>query len=291
MISGIPTASDLHRTAINWMNLAWSSTIECLNEVREWREYQEEREANPVGLPSRVETLIKAQRFRITNAVSLLQQSLELFLKAKVAEVSPFFLISGDPRAWPKPDKNNVLDFSEFRTVDAVDLVKLVNTVSKEALPEKFVEQYNKLRIDRNKIVHLDTGNMVFESTVVLLQILGAHAALFPGQNWQRFRQENFTPKSTHEDDEYELDYSYDSYLTEIAIMLENLQPAQLKAFLGYTKGGRRVDCPNCENLTTKHYAGGRQYAQINKDKSIYCIACTTNFADMESLEKFREIV
>jgi len=273
------------------MNLAWSSTIECLNEVREWREYQEEREANPVGLPSRVETLIKAQRFRITNAVSLLQQSLELFLKAKVAEVSPFFLISGDPRAWPKPDKNNVLDFSEFRTVDAVDLVKLVNTVSKEALPEKFVEQYNKLRIDRNKIVHLDTGNMVFESTVVLLQILGAHAALFPGQNWQRFRQENFTPKSTHEDDEYELDYSYDSYLTEIAIMLENLQPAQLKAFLGYTKGGRRVDCPNCENLTTKHYAGGRQYAQINKDKSIYCIACTTNFADMESLEKFREIV
>jgi hypothetical protein len=178
------------------MNLAWASTIECLNEVREWREYQEESEANPAGLPSREETLIKAQRFRITNAVSLLQQSLELFLKAKIAEVSPLLLISGDPRTWPRPGKNNVLDFSEFRTVDALDLVKLVNTISKEALPKNFMEQYNKLRVDRNKIVHLDTGDMVFESTAVLLQILTAHASLFPDQNWQRFRQENSPARS-----------------------------------------------------------------------------------------------
>jgi hypothetical protein len=259
--------------------------------VREWIDYEEEVETNAAALQSRVDTLIKAQRFRIINAISLLQQSLELFLKAKIAEVSPFLLIIGDPRTWPKPDKNNILDFSNFRTVDAVDLIKLVNTASIKPLPKTFIQQYSELRVNRNKIVHLDTGNMAFESNAVLLQILEAHAALFPDQNWQDFRRENFTPKSTHEDNSYELDFTYDNYLAEIDIMLDNLQPRQLKKFLGYENGHMRVDCPKCKSLTTKRYVGGWKYAQIKKGKSIYCVACTSKFENLEILQKFGEIV
>jgi hypothetical protein len=70
----------------------------------------------------------RARTYRLNNAISLLQQSLEIFLKARIAEVSPFLLISGEPDRWPKRNSAGDVDFSDFRTLDAVQLCKAVNS-------------------------------------------------------------------------------------------------------------------------------------------------------------------
>jgi hypothetical protein len=93
-------------------------------------------------------------------------------------------LISGEPRSWPAPDKAGNVDFSDFRTLDATDLCRVVNTVGDIKLPDSVIQLYNSLRVSRNKIAHLDTGSVVFEAANVLTSILSAQNILFARQLW-----------------------------------------------------------------------------------------------------------
>lgn len=188
MITGVPSFAELSETAANWMNLAWSLTIECLSDVEQWRRFQKDGGLDSDALLRQEAKQIRAQRYRITNGFSLHQQSLELFLKARIAEVSPFLLISGDQRTWPKPKPNENLDFTELRTIDATELCKVVNTVSAAPVSSDFVKLFDDLRKQRNKIIHLGTGNVVFQSTAILANILTTHKELFPNELWQQFR-------------------------------------------------------------------------------------------------------
>ena len=131
MIVGVPDHLVLKETAIGWMNLAWDTAID------EARTFQDVEFVTMVLRKSRADVANTAiakhwrEQLLLNNAFSLLQQSLEIALKAKIAEVSPFLLMAGDPRSWPKPkDGVNTIDFSNFRTIDAVQLCGAVNTVS-----------------------------------------------------------------------------------------------------------------------------------------------------------------
>ena len=132
MIVGVPTPDELHGTAIGWLNLAWETAIRDLSASQEIEEYQltAETEDQP-----RVAAPTKSWSYELNNAISLLQQSLEIELKARIAEVSPFLLIAGDPQSWPKPDKHGHVDFSNFRTLDSVQLCRVCDIVSDRPLP------------------------------------------------------------------------------------------------------------------------------------------------------------
>ena len=104
MIVGVPDHHVLKDTAIGWMNLAWDIAIE---EAKTFQDveflYNEiEQEHSVEVAKTGIAKYWNAKRLLLNNAVSLLQQSLEIALKAKIAEVSPFLLIAGDPRSWPK---------------------------------------------------------------------------------------------------------------------------------------------------------------------------------------------
>jgi hypothetical protein len=87
---------------------------------------------------------------KLNNAISLLQQSLEIFLKAKIAEVSPFLLIAGDPQSWPSPNKLGQVEFSDFRTLDAAHLCRSARIVS-TGLTDQFVQFYTRLSADSDE--------------------------------------------------------------------------------------------------------------------------------------------
>ena len=93
------------------------------------------------------------QRYRLNNATAVLQQSMELLLKARIAEVSPFLLLAGDPQRWRKPDKKGEVSFTDLRTIDATQLCSVVATVSSAPLPPDFQSFFNDVRKRRNKIV------------------------------------------------------------------------------------------------------------------------------------------
>jgi hypothetical protein len=118
-----------------------------------------------------------------------------------IAKVSPFLLIAGEPRRWPTPGGTGNVDFSDFRTLDAIDLCRVVNTVSDTKLSDSFVQLYNNLRIRRNKIAHLNTGSVVLEASNVLVSILSAQSLLFNGQLWQEFLKGRTPRLADHDDD------------------------------------------------------------------------------------------
>jgi hypothetical protein len=204
LITGVPDHEALHETAVGWMILAWNNIIECLRDVREYKDYlaAENDDLKETVLTKRISAVIKSQKYEINNALTLLQQSLEIFLKSMIAKVSPFLLIAGEPRQWPSPDKAGNVDFSDFRTIDAIDLCRVVNAVSDTKLPDSFVQLYNNLRVRRNKIAHLNTGSVVLEASNVLVSILSAQNILFNGQLWQEFLKGRSPHLADHDDDD-----------------------------------------------------------------------------------------
>jgi hypothetical protein len=299
MIIGVPDHQGLSATGIGWMNLAWSSIIDCITDVDDHSEYlQSDLLLDDEKTRKRIARIIQGQRFKINNAITLLQQSLEILLKSRIAETSPFLLIHGDPQSWPKPNDRGEVDFTDFRTVDAVSLCKAANTVGQRPLPAGFIKFFEDLRKARNKITHLTTSGVSADAVAdVMLSIITAHHYMFDGQAWQRFRKDYMYDRGptvegdTDEDDIYETDYTYDQFLREIDCVLRTLQPADLKRFLGFDAERERLYCHNCYNETTKYYDGEHLFAQKQDDGSIFCVACLIKYADDGTYETFGQIV
>lgn len=125
MITGVPEFEQLDFTARSWVNLAWRVAIE---EVIDFNmlfdiayveeEYEEQRNRA-------FQVFWENASFRLNNSLSLLQQGIEISLKARIARVSPFLLIAGDPQSWSKVDADGNVDFSDLRTIDATHLMQL----------------------------------------------------------------------------------------------------------------------------------------------------------------------
>ena len=148
-------------------------------------------------------------------------------MKARIAEVSPFLLIAGDPRSWPKPkDGSNDIDFSSFRTIDAVQLCAAVNAVSAVPLSKEFVEFYDRLRQARNKIAHLNASAIVIEVRYLLVDILTAQRHLFPSLRWTAFRLEYLRSTEQHYSSKHPVigdDYTGDAMTSEAKAALQTL--------------------------------------------------------------------
>jgi hypothetical protein len=203
MIVGVPDHQTLKETAIGWMNLAWDTAIE---EARHFQDVEYlyvgiEQEHGADVAQTAIAKHWRAKQLKLNNAFSLLQQSLEIALKARIAEVSPFILIAGDPRTWPKPkDGSNLIDFSSFRTIDAVQLCGAANAVSAAPLSKDFTEFYDRLRQSRNKIAHLNASAIIIEVKSLLLDILTAQRHLFPDVRWTTFRHEYLRSTEQYDD-------------------------------------------------------------------------------------------
>jgi len=163
VIVGVPDFQELHDTAIGWLNLAREITINKAIEFQEtvlsFREV--EKEHGSAKAEEEADIYWNVARYKLNNATSLLKKLLEIELKARIAKVSPYLLIAGEPQSWPAGiDNSHRVDFSDFRTLDSVHLCKVCNIVSDHPLPLAFVQLYSEVRKTRNKIAHLNAGNI-----------------------------------------------------------------------------------------------------------------------------------
>lgn len=277
MITGIPDHNELMETATGWLNLAWDIVI---GEAKKYQEveflYQEieEREGREVAERA-INQHWNAQRLKLNNAISLLQQSLEIFLKARIAEVSPFLLIAGDPQSWPSIDKSGSVDFAEFRTLDAIHLCRAVRVVSATPLSEQFVQFYTRRRKERNKIAHLNAAGMKAEAHAIILDILEAHRLLFPNQLWVEFRKGYLESTGEYCDKEGLFtgdDYTNDKICDEIEVAMAELSSRHGKIYFHYDHRKKGLRCPRC--LELRHGDDEWRFAQKQKDGGIRCIAC-----------------
>jgi hypothetical protein len=281
MIIGVPDHHVLKDTAIGWMNLAWDTAIDEARNV-EFLYEQIEQEHGVDVAKAAIAKHWNAKQLLLNNAFSLLQQSLEIALKARIAEVSPFLLIAGDPRSWPKAkDGSNNIDFSSFRTIDAVQLCGAVNTVSATPLSNGFVEFYDRVRQSRNKIAHLNASAIVIEVKSLLIDILTAQKHLFPDVRWTTFRYEYLSSTEQYDVKDNLFggdDVRHDVMTSEVKTALEALDSHHLKEFFFFDDTRSAHRCPHC--LHGRERSDDEcKFVQLIGPDNMQCIVCLSNYS------------
>jgi hypothetical protein len=282
MIVGVPSHYDLHETATGWMNLAWSLAIDEAINFQEFEYLFDEirQEHGPDKAKKEIEKHWRAKNLKLNNSISLLQQSLEIFLKAKIAEISPFLLIAGEPQSWPSVNISGQIDFSEFKTIDAIHLPRAAKIVSSGTLSDDFFQIYARLRQHRNKIIHLNASSMKAEVGKILTDILNAHKSLFPGEEWILFRKRYLDSTEEYADKEGIYtgdDYTNNRICSELDAALAEVSPAIAKTIFRYDKKKKSFSCPGCLEQRADTDEEWR-FAQIRDDKTIRCAACLSVF-------------
>jgi hypothetical protein len=172
------------------------------------------------------------------------QQVVEFALKGKVADVSPYVLLAEPASRGPSPYDGRETAFSEFKMIDAQDLVRLHDTVQARQLPADFVQKFNEMRTKRNKIAHSVDKNLQVHTTEVLETILFFHKSLFPTENWAKTRARFIRsyPDAALNGGEF----STNAVCRELENVVELLPPAAVETYFGISKKQHLYVCPIC---------------------------------------------
>ena len=124
MITNVPSSNDFKVEALELLALAWDMVASLLHDLHEMEYFiiagESESDGPSVSVEAK-ERYWRAARRQLTTALSLTQQGAEFGIKANVANVSPFLLLT-DPGLGAKADE---VDFNSLRTIDAQDLTKV----------------------------------------------------------------------------------------------------------------------------------------------------------------------
>ncbi|NDE89926.1 MAG: hypothetical protein EB059_02120 [Alphaproteobacteria bacterium] len=274
MITEIPTASEFQIAGLNQLYLAWQIAMKVVQDYEEIDELIENVEQKKAS----AEYWAKAQP-ALANAFGLIQQAMEMALKGRIASFSPFLLISRDPKDWPKGVDTAPVPFSEFRTLDAADLVKVHNTFAVRPLDADFQTFWEGVRRDRNKIIH-SLAVKSFDPRTVVKTLLTAARALFGDISWP---QHLLNMEADGKYAAYGLDdYSYNVIMQQIEIAIRYLTPADNKFFFGYDGKRRSYICPNCYYEANRNYQETwpalAQFPLKRQGQDIlHCIVCNVN--------------
>lgn len=237
MIANIPSEREFLGTGLSLLGFGWEIAVGLLTDLDEARQYGEPG-------PDMVSDFWEAAGRRLLVASSVSQQAVEFMLKARIAAVSPFLLISGNPRDWPRSSNSGDIAFADFRMIDAQDLVRVHDSVAPQRLDSEFVRRYEELRKRRNAIVHTVDSRLAVQVTDVVVDILQMYRLLFPTGNWVQARRE-FLEKSPLAQ-VHSSDFVEERIVWEFQLVLGLLTPRQVQGFFGVPAEQRRYICPVC---------------------------------------------
>ena len=306
MIENIPTSDDFKEQGIWFLNLAWDAVFDLISDFREFVEfsisvldhdYKECLEYCDSDTDSKFVEFCKeasndekyveevhnryweAAKKPLSVAHALSQQGAELILKAKIAEVSPYLLISNPPKEWPKEcDKQNT-SFADFRTIDAQDLIRAYHAVSQDKLPGDFVNNFNEFRKTRNAVFHTVDDRLEFSEKKIVTYILDIANICVPKQRPQ-LRQEYLEASPAAQ--AIYIDSCNNRLCNEMAMMIKLLGQKKLIELFGFDKKQRRYICPSCywalERDYDPDYLLTAQLAPNKPDSTnVYCFVCGEN--------------
>lgn len=237
MIKDVPSPQDFCDAGIELFNFAWDTVAALITNFSDAEQHWGVDTRRGVG---RVLGFIKETS---DHGVGDDPARSRVYFEGQDRGGSPYLLLSESPTRWPSPYDGHEITFSEFKTVDAQDLIRLHDTVQDSQLVPEFVEKFNALRTKRNTISHSIDKKLQVHTSEVIEAILFLHKALFPMENWAKTRAtfiRNY-PDATLSGGEY----STNDACRELEIVLDLLPPASVEAFFGIGKQ-RRYLCPSC---------------------------------------------
>lgn len=283
MITNVPTSEGLDRIALRLFFSAWTSLAKVYEDFQITHVQYREWKSDWPGESHKEEwsEYVTSCQPDLQSIYTIIQQSQELALKARIANVSPYLLLTLSDSRFSKIPKD--IDFSSQRTLDAVDLPGAVNTYCSDTVSEQFVQQYEKIRKQRNQITHLGFLNSQIQPGEVFPILVNQFAELWPQRPWLKERRV-FASTSR-------LGFFHDGSNTsaEMEVMHEwpytvgMLKPADFKLLFGKAKKTRRYVCPACIWEADRDYADLDKYdcttAFMSDDKTrISCLMCEKTF-------------
>lgn len=267
MITDIPKPEDFRHAGTAYLNLAWSTCLELANNL------DDANSDNP--LEDITDEYWKASQRPLATAVSLIQQGTEFLLKARIAEVSPFLLFAGSPSEWPRHRNRTDIPFSEFKTIQADELIRVCNTVSTVSLSDEFKHRFERLRRIRNTVMHTVDPRLRFNATEIIESILEVSDELIEARIWTAIRRtflEN-EPNSVA----YSPDHVDPLLALECLSVISMLKPAQLTKHFQFNPRQRRYFCLQC-TLASRDWDLRVITAQLlpntPSSTSLYCFVC-----------------
>ena len=244
----------------------------------EWIQGAEDYYGNELET-ARVEKFWQAARRELLTALTIAQQGVELTLKGKIADVSPFLLITN----FAEKAKLDGLDFGAFYTINESDILKACSCISKNPLEEDVRNKFNEFRLIRNEIMHSDPIKYKTAPDIKKLAKKIVGYILFMSKKmystrWAKMREE-FIENSTREI----LLASPNSRLTlcvEVKRMIEFLDSDVVEEYFGVDKKGKAYYCPGClddcgnENEEFSEV----KLAYLKSDTQLYCPICDKVF-------------
>ncbi len=269
MITNIPTSEEFQESGIAFLNLAWDATLNLVISFDEAVPWMQDVSNDELG-----DDYWEAAQKPLATALVLVQQGIEFLLKGRITAVSPFLLIAGDHNSWPTNADGNV-SFTEFKTIDALNLIKIHDIVATEQLPIQVVEIFNSLRKKRNTIMHTVDKELWTNHQEIIKAILGAFSSLVEPKRWFSKRRDYLFG---HPDTiAHSYDYIDDMLVIEALKTKEILKPAQFKEFFGFDKKQRWYVCPSCLRAI-QNFDGLPKLAQLRPNTptstSIVCMLC-----------------
>jgi hypothetical protein len=271
MITNIPEAADFKITAVALLNLAWAGVIQHLIHLQ----------ATGEDDPDLLEDYWSSAQLSINSSLSLAQQGIEFLLKSKICEASPFLLFAGPPRDWPKECDKKDTPFSEFRTIDAKDLIRCHDSVATNRLSQGFKDRFNDLRKVRNTIMHSVSKELRVRAADVVLAVLESCDSLIKSLAWPSLRRdylERSPGGSMGEDCDIRI-----RLMEEYEAVIDLLNAKDGSRFLDFNKKQRRYLCPSCTLECASNYDTIVNLAQLRPNTpgatTVRCVICEQTFA------------
>lgn len=271
MIMDIPTTEDLRRSALDLLVMAWETALDTFRKLE--RSQIEDWDTDGSARAD----YDAARQPALRHAHVWVHQAQELGLKAGIAEISPYILLVGDPRTWPRPGRDGTVLFGDFRTIDAADLIRVHDTVCPTRLPANFVRQFEEGRRSRNRIVHLGGHGIAADARELILRILDTAQVLFSERRWMSYR----TEAALNDVDSIVVGQGVEwGLLADFGLLISILTPSVLRRHFGYNTRRRSYVCLNC-STDERDYQAPSRFAQLvsNNGDQLFCPVCTVTHA------------
>jgi len=268
MITEIPTSDEFASAAYAQFDFAWDIVISFMTALDEAGQYVEVEKDDQ-------EQFWEAARQRVLTSLIIAQQGVELAIKGRLVAFSPYLLL-GSPSDWPKDKTGKGIEFSEFKTIDAQDLIKAYNMVSPKPFDTKFVELFERVRRVRNSAMHSVNAKLRISPKEVILIILEAHEHLFPDQSWVMARKE-FLFSAPEAQVYYDNDHIDGVLVREFLAVFNLLSKSERERYFRVANI-RKYICPVCRYQSVKFDGPVPHYAVLEPNKptsnTLWCFVC-----------------
>lgn len=228
----------------------------------------------------------KSAQRNLSTSIVIVQQGIELLLKANIAKISSFLLLDGGVNDWSRNSKSKDIKFADLKTINAQDLTRAFDTVSGKKLSDSFKREYEETRKLRNTIMHSVNQNLELTAKQTIITILEAVEELLQPTKWLELRREFIKREPINSIRSYSYSYEmndspvYQIY-RELEIIIDILEPSQLKKYFSFDKRARKYSCRNCFSemgSLARDYDLNINLAQLKpnlpESTELYCIVC-----------------